>query len=70
MTTLDKLEELENIIIDFNKYLKTISTRLKQLEIGVQAIVDDLQTKINKLTVGTNNIISEMKKDLRKGELW
>ena len=44
MTTPDKLKELEDIVIDFNEYFETVSAGLKQLESGVQAIVDNLRT--------------------------
>ena len=44
MTTPDKLKELEDIVIDFNKYLETISAALEQLKTGVKAIVDNIQS--------------------------
>jgi len=31
ITTPDKIKELENIIVDFNEYLETVSTRLEHL---------------------------------------
>ena len=64
MTTPDKVKELDDIVIDFNEYLETISTGLEQLKTRVQAIVDNLHTEIDELATGTNSIIADMKKDL------
>jgi len=67
MTTPDKVKELDDIVIDFNEYLETISTGLEQLKTRVQAIVDNLYTEIDELATGTNSIIGDMKKDVEKG---
>jgi len=66
VTTPYRLKELEDIVIDFNEYLETVSAKLKQLETGVQAIVDNHQTEINELSIGTADIIGDMKKDLEQ----
>ena len=63
MTTPNKLKVLEDIVTDFNEYLKIVSTRLEQLETGVQAIVDNVRIEINELSIGTADIIGDMKKD-------
>ena len=34
---LDKIKELEDIIIDFNEYLETVLEGLKQIHTGVKA---------------------------------
>ena len=69
MTTPDKLKELEDIVINFNEYLNTVSAGLEQLEISAQAIVDNLQTEINELSTRTSDIIRDMKKDLEQGRM-
>ena len=47
MMTPDKIKELEDIIIDFNEYLETVSTGLEYLHTGVKAIVEILEFKLN-----------------------
>ena len=53
MTSPKKLKELEDITIDFNEYLQTVTENLKHLEIGVQAIVTNIRTEIDELSKGT-----------------
>ena len=50
MTTLDKLKELEDIVIDLNEYLETIAKGLEQLDIGVKAVVDNLRVRVEELS--------------------
>ena len=57
MTTPDKLKEPEDIAIDFNEYLETVSAGLEQLETGVKVIVDNIRTKMDELSIGTDSII-------------
>lgn len=67
MTTPEKLKQLEDIIIDFNEYLQTVTDNLKHLETGVQDIVSNIRTEINELSKGTTEIITDMRKDLEQG---
>ena len=67
MATPEKLKELEDIVIDFNGYLETVSVGLKHLKTGVQAIVDNIRTEIEELSNGTADVIGDMKKDLAHG---
>lgn len=46
MVTTEKLKELEDIVIDFNEYLETVSVGLEHLETRIQAIVDNIRTKL------------------------
>ena len=50
MTTLDKLKELEDIVIDLNEYLETIAKGFEQLDIGVKAVVDNLRVRVEELS--------------------
>ena len=50
MVMPEKLKELEDIVIDFNEYLKTVSVGLKHLETRVQAIVDNIRIEIEELS--------------------
>ena len=67
MITPDKLKELEDTIINFNEYLETITEGLKQLDIGVKAIVDDLRVEVKELSKGIEEIINGMKSDPAQG---
>ena len=46
ITTPNKLEELEDIIVDFNKYLEIVAKGLEQLDTGVKAIADNLRIEV------------------------
>jgi len=43
MTTPDKIKELEDIIIDFNEYLETMSEGFEQLDTGCKTIADNIR---------------------------
>jgi len=43
MATPEKLKELEDIVIDFNGYLETVSVGLKHLKTGVQKLKNFLK---------------------------
>jgi len=43
MMTPSKIKELEDIIIDFNEYLETVSTGLEHLDTGVKVIVENIR---------------------------
>jgi len=62
-----ELKELEDITIDFNKYLETVTVNLEHLETGVQNIVTNIRTEINELAKGTKEIIGDMRRDLDQG---
>ena len=63
ITTPEKVKELEDIIIDFNEYLKTVAG-LENLKTGVKAIVENIKVEIEELSKGTEDVISGMKHDL------
>ena len=69
MTTPEKLKELEDITIDFNEYLRTVTENLKHLETGVQDIVTNIRMEIDELSKGTTEILTDMRKDLEQGNL-
>ena len=64
MTTPDKLKEFENIVINFNEYLKTVANGLEQKDTCVKVIVDNLRVEIEELPTGIEEIILNMKCDL------
>jgi len=66
MITTDKIKELEDIIIDVNEYLETISKGLEPLDMGVKAIVDNIKVEIEELSKGTEEIILTMRQDLEQ----
>jgi len=67
MTAPKKLKKLEDITIDFNEYLQTVTENLKHLDTGVQDIIANIKTEIDELTKGTTEIITVMRKDLEQG---
>jgi len=69
MTTPDKSKEIEDIIIDFNEYLETLSTGLEHLDTGVKAIVENTKVEVEELSKGTEEIISNMRHDLEQGRI-
>ena len=60
-------KELEDIMIDFNEYLETVTVNLRHRETGVQDIIANIRTKIDEFSKGTTEIISDMRKDLEQG---
>jgi len=69
MTTLDKIKEPENIVIDFNKYPKTASIGLEHFDTRVKAIVENLNVEVKELSKGIEEIFTNMKKDLEQGRI-
>jgi len=67
MMTLERLKELEEITIEFDKYFETVIVNLEHLEIGLQDIVVNIRTEIEELAKGATKIISDMRKDLEQG---
>ena len=65
--TLERLKELEEITIEFDKYFETVIVNLEHLEIGLQDIVVNIRTEIEELAKGATKIISDMRKDLEQG---
>ena len=53
MTTLDKIKELGDVVIDFNVYLETVSIGLGHFDTKVKAIVDHLRVKVEEFSKGT-----------------
>jgi len=66
MMTPKRLKEHEDITIDFNEFLETVTVNLEHLKIGVQNIIADIQTEIEELAKGTIEIIGDMRKDLEQ----
>jgi len=69
MTTSNGIKELEDIIINFNEYLKTVSTGLEHLDTGVKVIVENIRVEVEELSKGTEEIISNMRHDLEQGRI-
>ena len=46
MATPGKIKELDDVIIDFNEYLETVSARLEYLDTGVKTIVEKSELKL------------------------
>ena len=69
MTTRDKIKELEDIIIDFNEYLETVSVGLEHLHTGVKAILENIRVKVEELSKGTKEIVLYMRQDLEQGRI-
>jgi len=69
MTTLDKIKELDDSIIEFNEYLETVSTGLEHLDTGVKAIVENIRVEVEELSKETEKIISNVKHDLEQGRI-
>ena len=67
MTTPEKLNELEDITIDFNEFQQNVTEHLKHLEIGVQDIVSNIKAEIDELSKGATEIVINMRKDLEQG---
>ena len=47
--TPDKTKKFEDIIIDFNEYLETVSTALEHLDTGAKAIVENIRVEVEEL---------------------
>lgn len=69
MTTPNQIKELEDIVIDFNEYLETVSAGLENLDAGVKAIVSNIRVEIEELSKGTEEVISSMKQELEQGRI-
>ena len=69
MTNPYKIKELEDIIIDFNEFLETVSEGLEHLDTGVKAIVENTKVEVEELSKGTEEIISNMRHDLKQGRV-
>ena len=67
MTTPDKIKELEDITINFNEYLETVSTELEYIDTGVKAIVENIRVEVEELSKRTEETISNMRQDLEQG---
>ena len=61
MTTLNKIKELEDNMIDFNEFLENLSTWLEHSDVGVKAIVDNLRVEVEEFSKGAKKIIRDMK---------
>ena len=69
MTTPDKIKELEDIVVDFNEYLETVSGGLEHLDTGVKATVENIRVEFEELSKETEENISNMRRDLEQGRI-
>jgi len=67
MITLDRIKELEYIIINFNEYLEAVSEGLEQLDMRVKTIVNNIKVENEELFKETEEIILTIKRDLEQG---